>query len=280
MKPRTTPATALGQWLGYSSMATALLAVHGKADAQVLYTDLDPDAVISNGSMEFDLDGDGVIDVRLGHVMGTHRYATFRPPNGAVIGQEFNSLIYVSQLASGAPIAPANQNFHFLDLTIAELAANVDLGGSPSGQFPGQTGFVGFRFTGGDNALHYAWIQLSIPLDVHNLTVMDYGYETVPNMAIFAGDMGNAGLGAGNARVFNIEVTPNPIHDNALITFPNTGTGHMQMSLMNGLGETLLTVPLGNTESYRLNLTGIPSGVYFVRLQNDTKVAFQKVLKE
>jgi len=272
-------------------MATAFLAIVPKADAQVVSNDLDPDVVLINDDLDIDFDNDGVVDLNIEHSHSASSGSSFSfseglalvtIPTGQLLGSTVNSWIYPTVLASGAPIAPGDPNFQSGN-SVATLAGLSNFSGSTSnyGNWNGQSGFLGCRFTAGDGQVHYGWVQLSVADGLTNVTIMAYGYESTPETAINAGDVGmTTGIAAANARTFNMDVTPNPTSDNAVISFPNTGSGNMRMSLLNGIGETLLNEQLGNADSYTLDLAGYAPGIYFVRLQDEKKVAFRKVVKQ
>ncbi len=63
--------------LGYSALAGGLI-LPARGNAQIIYTDVDPDAVIFNDDMQFDMDGNGTADFKL--VFESEFFATFAPP--------------------------------------------------------------------------------------------------------------------------------------------------------------------------------------------------------
>ncbi len=46
------------------------------------------------------------------------------------------------------------------------------------------TGYVGFRFVGGDSLVHYGWMHLSIGSNAGTRTIIDYAYESTAGVSI------------------------------------------------------------------------------------------------
>ena len=71
-----------GKLLSYSAAAGALFALGQEADAQVIYTDVDPDSTViapevqSQAIFEIDMNNDGTTDVTIVHGNGDWYYST------------------------------------------------------------------------------------------------------------------------------------------------------------------------------------------------------------
>jgi hypothetical protein len=76
----------------------------------------------------------------------------------------------------------------------------------------------------------------------------------------------------------NIKVSPNPAKDNITISSPAI-TGDTQLSIFNVNGEKVIERQLTYNET-QINISALPRGVYFVRLQNETMVEVGKMVKE
>ena len=66
MKPATHCSRISDKWKAYSGMAAAFLVVAKDSDAQVVYTDVDPDAAVISGNYDVDFDNDGDRDLAVG----------------------------------------------------------------------------------------------------------------------------------------------------------------------------------------------------------------------
>jgi hypothetical protein len=75
-----------------------------------------------------------------------------------------------------------------------------------------------------------------------------------------------------------ITIIPNPANDKITIS-SSTITSITQLSIFNVNGEKLIERQLTDTET-RLDISALPRGVYFVRLQNEKIVEIGKMVKE
>ncbi|MBK9421753.1 MAG: T9SS type A sorting domain-containing protein [Flavobacteriales bacterium] len=273
--------SSAGKWIGYSTMAAGVLAVGQKANAQVFSVDVDPDTVVTNGVFEVDFDGDAIVDISVVH-SGTSMggIVAVIPPaggNNALLGpQPAGSFLYPSALASGAPIGAA-QNFESQGGTLA-YALN---GANIYGVWDGITAFLGCRFVAGDGEAHYGWFQITTAPSAGSATILAYGYETMPGVAIAAGDVAEPfAISELGTAAFNATVTPNPVNDRAVIELNTTKNGPVRIALLNSTGEKLMSMEAGNNARPELDMSPYAAGVYFVRLQSGKQVNFQKVVKQ
>ncbi len=89
---------------------------------------------------------------------------------------------------------------------------------------------------------------------------------------------GTTGINESEAVQNSITIFPNPIKDR--ITLLSTlVTNNTQFSVFNVSGEKLLERQLTNTE-IQIDISALPQGVYFVRLQNEKMVEVGKMVKE
>ncbi|MFZ1687261.1 MAG: T9SS type A sorting domain-containing protein [Flavobacteriales bacterium] len=266
-------------------MATAFLAVGQKADGQVVYTDVDPDAVLMNGVFDVDFDGDGTTDVSIEQITattssgGTAAVNANVPAGNAVIGSLSSSYMYPSILANGDPIAPGAPNFQTAAFGTMAIVYN---GSNSFGFWNASSGFLGCRFVDGGGQTHYGWVEVAVSNGATSATVIGYGYETTADSAITAGDMGPLGIGPSGAASINFAVAPNPAQTLTSVSFTTAEASVVQVSVINGMGQVLLAerrnaVPGSNI--FPLDLTTLAEGTYFVRLQAGNQVAFRKVTK-
>jgi hypothetical protein len=269
------------KWVGYSGMATAFLAVAHETAGQVVYTDIGPDSVFTDGDFDIDLDHDALIDLSLHEDHFTYSSAVVHfasvgfPDGNQLAGSGISGYIYPAVLASGAVIGPDDPAF-------ASYGAGVLAEGYPDaayGNWPGRTGFLGCRFIAGDGGPHYGWVKLHISQNAGTCTVIGFGYESMPNTAITAGDMGAAAIAERPVAELGVKVVPNPLHGRATVVLPKNGQVPLKITILNGLGEELLSDEVTGTDVYPLDLSGYPAGIYFLRLQQGDRVAFHKVTK-
>jgi hypothetical protein len=75
-----------------------------------------------------------------------------------------------------------------------------------------------------------------------------------------------------------ITIIPNPSNDKITISSPAI-TGTSQLSIFNVSGEKILEMQLTNTET-QIDISALPRGVYFVRVQDEKMVEVGKMVKE
>jgi len=69
----------------------------------------------------------------------------------------------------------------------------------------------------------------------------------------------------------NIELFPNPAYDKILISTQNNSNLPMKVEIINSVGQNYLSKSL-NTSPYELQITNLPSGIYFINfIQGSTK---------
>ena len=176
----------------YSALATSILLGKESANAQILYTDLDPDAETSlPGNYILDLNNDGISDFKFNLIGLT-----------AIYGNQMRVMGY-----SDNSIERDLSNFPGIFQSYAY--ANVVMGGNPIGgsaSFYGQEimatyytfylfgnfantvdQFMGVKLVLNSNA-YYGWVRLSVNATCNKLTISDYAVDTVANESILAGD--------------------------------------------------------------------------------------------
>lgn len=186
---------------------TGLAAIN--AEASIVATRLTTPIVVDNSSVNIDIDNDGNTDVALLH--STSISTTDNQVDGV-------ALVLASVGVAGDPASGAAFTLPFAAGTVIDASASYKVGnflafnsggprtgntgywangGADPSTWPGPNqafrGYVGFEFTGGDAAAHFAWMDLATkaydPADLtsYDITVYGYGYETTPNTGIPAG---------------------------------------------------------------------------------------------
>jgi hypothetical protein len=216
-----------GKLMAYSAAAGAILAISPNAEAQVAYTDVDPDSTLmatkvdTTSIFEIDMNGDGAIDVTVIHGNGDWYY-----------DPGVSNWISVRALpGEGAELAVAStyiegwgETYTFAARFDAEVAIEPDMGtvnywyGAGTAGTSFQLGwfgtyadgttyntspffggeddkYLGVRFTLDEGAsYHYGWVRLDVADKQANVIVMDYAWEQTADMAIAAGDMGSVSV--------------------------------------------------------------------------------------
>lgn len=186
----------------YAALAGAFLGTAAAADAAIVYTDVDPDVVVSNADFLIDMDSDGITDFRIS------QYGYSSSSYGYVYGSNFAAL-YGNSSANYGFVAPAGG---FSSLLVDALPAGASIGSSSPittntfatigaaslsssfsyayGVWAGETDKymgVSFEIAG---ATHYGWIRCDAASNYSTVTVKGFAYEDVAGVAIAAGDEG------------------------------------------------------------------------------------------
>ncbi|HRO39606.1 MAG TPA: T9SS type A sorting domain-containing protein [Flavobacteriales bacterium] len=277
--------------LGYSGMATALLAMAHEADAQVVYTDVDPDSVFIMEQFDVDFDGDGVVDISVNHgqvmtatsggaLLTVNKAAVEVPSGNAFLAENSGGYAYVAVLGMGNPIAPGNPNFGSASYG---TCGGAYFGATSSfyGPWLGQMGYIGCKFQAGSGQTHFGWVQLEVPADCGWITLMGYAYESTPGTAIAAGDTGAVDQVGTWAHVVDFNAVPNPANDRIVLDLGAFGAGETTLCVTDATGRTCITRNIdGASAPYTLDLSDLAPGTYLIQARNGLRVGHRKVVKQ
>ncbi|MBA3647212.1 MAG: T9SS type A sorting domain-containing protein [Chitinophagales bacterium] len=182
------------------------------ANAQIVYTDVNPDQTFNtNGSLyHLDLNNDGINDFDLtyttsqtntkcGLFYGINRYIRITSFNSNEVGCDFTdelpAVVYPASLIDNRAYLwkiNANQNIATSEATFCTY--NHYLGfylwvSTYSGHWHhGRTNkYIALRLHAGSQVF-YGWIRLDIGTNAINFTVKDYAFNSVPDSSILAGE--------------------------------------------------------------------------------------------
>jgi type IX secretion system substrate protein/Reeler domain-containing protein len=83
-------------------------------------------------------------------------------------------------------------------------------------------------------------------------------------------------LGVNDAQYLNFSLYPNPSDSKVNLQLPS-GINNAKAQVFDYLGKTLIQKNLTNTNNF-LNVSNLSTGVYFVKIQSDTKVGTKKLI--
>lgn len=269
------------------SAFTAAVAATAVAQAQIVWTDVSPDAVVTIGnSFAINMDNTGATEFTIEQNSSTSFFnAVYNEilQNGSASNAEV--AIYTSTFFSGygvAYIASAfsagqsiGSSLSFIPYSVSSpvMAAYGTMSTTSGGTYAlsfGASGtrFLGVRFDIGGNT-HYGWIRVTTPSFPDQITVHDYAYNSVADQPIQAG----AGVGIDESLAGQVSV----INQNNELNI-NFGqlNGNKQIDVINITGQTLLTARTSNSYT-TMQLDGIASGVYLVNIYHAGEMATQKI---
>ncbi len=277
----------------YSQITAVFLLVHAELHAQVIYTDIEPDIILSSDweAAGIDMDNNGTIDFAFlkrsetfTTAIATSFYVT-RLYNKIWAGPYYieNEIAgYYETFSGGWPTTIPyaldddiliNQMYHFGNDGYQLLAGKItgikgialySYGGN---WWPEETDkYLGVYFKDGDDQYYYGWIRCSVIDSAEVLVIKDYAYNEQPEIGLFAGTL----ISGIEESKNNLDATIYSFDKNLYIKlndYYNT-----KLIIENIAGEKIITKNLEN-EFESINMDLYPSGVYLVTLlQNEKRV--------
>ncbi len=267
----------------YSSVAAGLAAFTPVANAQIIYTDIDPDVNISNSSYLLDLNNDGTEDFRITQngsssysMDGVAVYAYQSNANKLLIDKiqfgyysySVNAALALNQGDTIDNNQPMWGAFGGLNAHGIYNSAPLDIGHWKSLSDK----YIGFKFVI-DSDLHYGWARLNVTPDATSATIKDYAYNSIPDEMIMAGQTGSAGINkysAGNE--FNVY----SFNKKLVIDCGNSDIKNTVVSIFNTTGQQIKQMQI-NSMRTEVDMSDIPSGIYFVRLMNENGIFSRRI---
>jgi hypothetical protein len=259
----------------YTAAATAVVGAVTGANAQIVYTDVNPDEThdpVNNGATEFgllDLNNDQILDFYVVSKDTTTptptaiKYTMVAPYGAlgnAVAGDVPSGYNYAFAMTSGTSIDAATSWIIPASSGALSMALNVD------GAFPypsywanGVTDkYLGLKFFLGADA-HYGWARLDVTADGDVFTIKDYAYNATAGGAILAGQM--VGL------TENVESTLHFVNQNDnTVKIMLNGLTDGTITVVSASGQTVSTGKTSSDE-YIVNLNGLTAGVYVINAE-------------
>ncbi|MBC8045215.1 MAG: T9SS type A sorting domain-containing protein [Fimbriimonadaceae bacterium] len=282
--------------LAYSSATSLFLAFSQHADAQVIYTDIDPDIIVDApaGIYNLDLDNDATIDFifsasSVGLFTVTDYGANVLYATHAVMAdpQNLNSIAATTAGVSGfaypyvfAESANISAGLQFKNTSFQSLAFNFHALVSSSvyntihaygNWLDGETDkFIGLKLIKDGNT-HYGWARLDVATDNKSFTIKDYAYEATAGVLIHTDIMDaiddvpadkNISIFSFN-NVLTISFGENINYPTTLFIFDITGNIILQQHLFNTKNE--------------IDLSKFAASVYIVKVQTEKSVNTVKI---
>ena len=290
----------------YAASAISFLTIHQEAEAQVVYVDIDPDIVLSEGGQaaELDLDQNGTVDFWFHNNSFTFYSASFssyRLMQNILVGPEIDANFiagetgqygtayggvytryYPFALEAGVKIDTA-MNFYNYGLQVMGLRSIVTYDGINTwacadcnwyGFFVINTidKYLGIKFSSGELTSSFGWIRCDVKDEGRTLVIKDYAYETTPNYPIIAGD-----------KLHYVEIDSLPAAPVEIYSFNETlyinlkDSAETSITVTNLSGQNIInfkTFKLQNT----VDMTTVASGIYIVTAEYQDKFYSTKIM--
>lgn len=248
----------------YGLFATAFLA-HKNSDAQVVYTDVDPDLVLnSNEFDDLDLNNDGTNDFGLANIQSSFNAAIgISVTNSAAVAGYMldfygTSFAMASMLDEGDPIGPT------LNWNTQTSSGNAFWGSvfgfGDVGPWDNVTNkFAGLRIIVDGNT-HYGWARFDVSHT--KLTLKDYAYDETPDAAI-------------NGELLDINGNPEFFptvysYENHLQIILPTSVPSAEATIFDMNGRMISNKTIFSNEN--IEMGNLSKGMYLVRIANGEKM--------
>lgn len=255
--------------------AAGTIAAAGAANAQVVYTDINPDTVLHDSliyNLDFDNNGQpemrfetvsyqassGIINLAVVNVLGN--------ANNAVLGSLYSSSYpFPFSMNNGDSISSTNTNWQAQTMNNGIQYLGAVYGTYTFANWLGVNDkYLGVRFRIGANT-HYGWVRLSVTSNADTITIKDYAYQTLPGVGITAGQL--VGMPKYNDNQ-NISIFAS--QNTVVIRNTEYNKGGI-VRIVNTMGETISETAI-TEENMRISLDGKATGIYFVEVvRNDER---------
>lgn len=258
--------------LKYTTVAGSVAAFTG-ANAQIVYTDVNPDETYTEDQFYFlDVNNDLTDDFMIMQFDTIINYGSFSFPaegvvlltagsNGAI--DSTGNIPYLAALNLNDPI-DNTQNFT-VSTTSAPLVAGGFVGGlANTGIGPwidAVDHYMGLTFLIGSN-FHYGWCRMSMTADGLSFTIKDYAYESTPQTGIPAGAT-FTGINEDISSMVGIQTINNSVSVDVL----NNTLTNGRLEIVSLSGQVVFSKALNTKET--VDLSSYTSGIYFVKVSFD-----------
>ncbi len=282
----------------YAALAGTVTAAVSSVSAQVNYTDLNPDVLVTGNLDTYLLDlnadllpdyGFATIDTAFGGTFSGFSYnvdyagavlnATGNEWAGENVvsgtGTSASSNFVLKNIPQGSSIGPGNS----WGSGSAMVGLNADisiplLGYSTnfqSGPMIGTTGFLGLKFSVGGNT-HYGWARVEVTPNGEILSIKDYAYDGTPNTPIVAGETGSGPVGVNENQDFvNVQSMGKFIRIELTQNFD-----FAQATVTSLSGQEVVSRELNNAIS-QINTSEIASGIYVLNINSNNGTYTKKL---
>lgn len=257
----------------YSALAGSMLAMINVSDAQIIYTNVDPDVTGTDDGATYslDLNNDATVDFKI--LVNSQGQGTVKM-SGEALGDNAIAGSYNAGYGYKYPYA-----LDLNDVIDADLYWNGGNGHTmaSTGYFAGSYGhwfgetdkYMGLRLDiGGDN--HYGWVRLDVSDDAHTFVVKDYAYEATAEAQILAGD-GSVGI----EPLVNTNIKVFASGKQIFVNFKNVSEGFIVVSDLEGRNLRAYDI---TSSAMVLPMKNQAAGVYFVTVEQEGKTSNYKIV--
>ncbi len=249
----------------YSALAAGVLALGANANAQIVYTDVDPDETLSGATADYDLDmdNDGMMDFQIQLTVGTSSNSVRIVPmtGNEVLGSYTAGWMYPFPLNANDAIdsqqATWNGTANGGYLTMAWAYTT----GATYGNWFGMTDkYLGLRFIVG-SSYHHGWARLDVNSDGSSFTIKDYAYNSTADAAINAGQTA-ASIDEGLLK----DVSVYTYGKTLFLNMNGNDIDNGNIRIINMIGQEVVSNGI-TSNNMEIKLENLESGVYVVAIE-------------
>jgi len=250
--------------------ASLVVLITINVNAQIVYTDIDPDGMPSGGGLDFNGDGTNEFNMSSAYYMeytwsagGNNIWA-----NGQPVGQG-SGWDEPKPLALNTVIDNSGNFIGCGDCAISGVSTN------PFATMVNQNKYLGVRLKINGNT-HYGWVQLV--WDGNTFIYKDFAYESTPNKAIKAGQTVTS-INRINANN-EISIYPNPAKDKIIINYvPESSVAKIR--IVDLLGKEVKLLNISEINNGVVDISSLKNGIYLISiLEKNKTISMKKVLIE
>ena len=270
---------------------TAML-FSASANAQIVYTDVTPDQVISATTIpstedyNIDLNNDGINDYKIS-CSRSGGICPLAPSSRLYINFISDSALNSNAVVTGTSITyPLAMNLNdsissgLSFSSFGYLRRNTS-GGPCTGTFGVWSysidRYLGLKLIVGGNT-YYGWarMQIDVVTGIPSCTIKDYAYNSIPNQPILAGETGTGPTGIfENSFAASINVFPNPANNHLTIAL-GSNNKNVEVAIADITGKIVYTTSVYETNRIEVNTSEFAEGIYIVQIQSREFISTKK----
>jgi len=262
------------------------------ANAQIVYTDINPD--LTGGQYGLDLNNDGITDFNISafnmnDANGYSSYVRAYGLNGNSVALSSLNSFYAKGFTSGstidASVVWATQGTLKSKYNYCVPFGSCSSGGS--GSFGGGDKYLGLRLIV-NGQTYYGWARLkkvAVSNNTASFVIRDYAYDNTPSHSIIAASISGARLAVENSLIESdiaLNVFPNPVSNSTTISFslPKSEKISLKIFDVNGRLVTILSEQVFEAGENELvwNADDVCAGIYFFQFQTAENLQTVKLI--
>lgn len=284
----------------YSLLAGSIVASSFAAQAQIIYTNVNPDVELGGSvpasypevsTHNIDMNNDGEVDFKitvnikapLGNDFSfNEKMDAASNPSNLIHSYtiEYAAFAFKDDLGDSIPFGPSFYGFNNVNFAFQTAGAISYVWNNQVDKF------VGVRFKDGvDN--YYGWVRLDVNTNgsVPNIVIKDFAYEQTAGDKIAAGDTGT-GLPVNVQQLANFRgmtIFPNPSTGNVVIRLEQPLKGNVTVSLKDALGREVYASTVSMTPQQTelpFNFSAFAPGAYFIQVKSEEISFTGKMIKK